>query len=329
VSETDGHDGADAPTSNEVSFTPSSDAPQMADALRASLAVRRRLAAEGEGDAGARLRELGDLEGLPAVAKPGAAAPAVRFARKVLQAFMRPWLAAQTIFNREAARRFQSMLTAVQDLERRTPHLESGIRHLEDRILTLERRLDPEPGQPPAPRLEVGTDGIERMFVHSRLPAPPARVLLLGPSAAAVGPELRSFGFDVAGADAESTAVAVAGPHPFSDAEFEVIVCLLASAPEVNQLQLSERLAVEASRLLRKDGRLLLTLRHTATAAASGEPAAAGTVKLGPLDLVELLLRADTSSTVKVIPHSRESGAPAVPAGTLLIDARRADVSPR
>src|SRR5262245_32222697 len=105
----------------------------MADALRASLAVRRRLEAESEGDAGARLRDLGDLEGLPAVAKPGAAGPAVKFARRVLRAFMRPWLAAQTIFNREASRRVQSMQTVVHDLERRTPLLESAVRHLEDR----------------------------------------------------------------------------------------------------------------------------------------------------------------------------------------------------
>jgi hypothetical protein len=289
----------------------------VADALRASLAVRQRLAAEGEGDDGARLRDLGDLEGLPPVAKPGIAAPAVKYARKVLQAFMRPWLAAQTIFNREVARRFQSMRTVVHDLERRTPHLESGLQHLEERILALERERNPEPGPRGDARRKVETNGIERMFVHSRLPPPPARVLLVGSSASAIAPELRSFGFDVA----ETDPVQGDGRWPGSDAEFEVAICLLASSSDRGQHQRVERLASEAGRVLRAGGRLLLTL---APGGPQGPP-----LRLRPLEIAEVLAQSDGESTLKVIRPAQGSSESVPPRGSLFIDARRVDAPPR
>lgn len=325
------HDGAAARTTGGGDFTPSADAQQMADALRSSLAVRHRLAAESEGDDGARLRDLGDLEGLPAVAKPGIAAPAVRFARKVLQMFMRPWLAAQTIFNREVARRFQSIRTVVHDLERRTPHLESGLHHLEDRILALERELNPERGARGEMRREVGTNGIERMFVHSRLPAPPARVLLLGSSASAIAPELRSFGFEVAAMDAESDPVPGNGPLPFGESEFDVAVCLMASSSARSQPERGERLAVEAGRVLRAGGRLLLTLRSARNASSTGESAVVSTeaegplLQLRPLEIAEMLAQSDANSSLEVIVPAQGSPEPIPPRGAWFIDARRVD----
>jgi hypothetical protein len=249
----------------------------------------------------------------------------VKFARRVLQAFMRPWLAAQTIFNREVARRFQSMHMVVHDLERRTPHLESGVHHLEERILALERQLNPEAAARGDVRRDLEANGIEHMFVHSRLPAPPSRVLLIGSSASAIVPELRSFGFDVVTVDAESNPVTGGGSLPFGAAEFEVVVCLMASSSAPNQAESAERLAMEASRVLRAGGRLLLTLRCGATAAATGEPAATAPVTLRPLEVAEMLARSDTDATLAVIVSSPVSAAPTAPAGTLFIDARRVD----
>ena len=85
------------PSSEE--FSPSPGAPAVADALRSGLAVRRVQLDEGDSDSGgARLRALGDLEGLPPAAKPGPAAVLVRRLRQVLQVLRRWWpLLAYTI----------------------------------------------------------------------------------------------------------------------------------------------------------------------------------------------------------------------------------------
>src|SRR5688572_5169868 len=109
-------------------FHPSPDAREMADALRSGAAVRRSQVDTGDpGADAARLSALGDLEGLPPLAKPGPAAPLVKGARALLRLFLRPWLATQTIFNREIGRLLDAMLTAVRDLLRRMTRFEEGI----------------------------------------------------------------------------------------------------------------------------------------------------------------------------------------------------------
>ncbi len=227
-------------------FRPSPDAQDVANALRSGLAARRSpLDADARGADEARLRDLGDLEGLPPIAKPGPAAPIVKFLRRFLQVFLRPWLATQTIFNREIARRFQNMVTSVRDLERRAPHAEKGLEHLLARVQQLEERLAP----PNLSQQDAGGDpgvdrSIERMFVHSRIPRPPSRVLTLDDGATGVAMELAAFGFDVWVADDGPNQDEhpklrryrpVLGALPFAEATFDVVVSLSSSARRVQK----------------------------------------------------------------------------------------------
>jgi hypothetical protein len=189
---TDHEHGGDATPSVPTNLQPSPTAAEMADALRSGVAVRRRLDERAPGADAARLGVFGDLEGLGPVAKPGAAAPAVRFVRRVLQTFIRPWLAKQTIFNHEIARHADESATIVRDLRRRVPLIEDGMHILEARIRTMELRAAGDAGVvssalDPAP--------LQRMFVHSRLPPPPASVLLIGNVAPEIEVELRSLGY--------------------------------------------------------------------------------------------------------------------------------------
>src|SRR5690606_23956018 len=91
----------------------------------------------------ARLRPLGDLEGLPPVAKPGLASPVIRFVRRVLRGFLRPWLAVQTTFNHEIADRLDESAAVVRDLHRRVPALETGLQDLDTRLRQLETPATP------------------------------------------------------------------------------------------------------------------------------------------------------------------------------------------
>ena len=185
------HRGGATP-SVPANLQPSPTAAEMADALRSGVAVRRRLEERAPAADAARLGVFGDLEGLGPVAKPGAAAPAVRFVRRVLQTFIRPWLAKQTIFNREIARHADESATIVRDLRRRVPLIEDGMHILDARIRTMELRAAGEAGVVPSPLDPVP---LQRMFVHSRLPPPPASVLLIGNVAPDIEVELRSLGY--------------------------------------------------------------------------------------------------------------------------------------
>ena len=189
-------------------LTPDADAAQMVEALRSGAALRRGLEKSGPHADGARLAALGDLEGLPPLAKPGAAAPAIRFARRVLQVFLRPWLAAQTIFNRELAHRFDDSVTVVRDLRRRVPLIEESLQALDDRLRQVEgqRRLPSE-----TPLVADGTY-LQRLFVHSRLPPPPARVRLVGEVDEGLRGELATLGYTVVSSvgDAEQADAVVA-----------------------------------------------------------------------------------------------------------------------
>ena len=186
---------------------PDADAPQMAEALRSGFALRRGLEAVPPGGDAARLGELGDLEGLPPLAKPGPAAPVIKVVRRVLQVFLRPWLATQTIFNRELARRFGESVTVLRDLRRRMPLAEESLQALDDRL----RRIEEASGR--AVSTIDGRVQLQHMFVHSRLPPPPGRVLLLGDDDTPLRDELAMLGYTIdAGGEADAMVLTVDAP---------------------------------------------------------------------------------------------------------------------
>src|SRR4029453_15316718 len=144
-------------------------------------------------------------------------------------------------------------------------------------------------------------------------------------SASAIAPELRSFGFDVA----ETDPVQGDGRLPCSDAEFEVAVCLLASSSDRSQREHVERLALEAGRVLRAGGRLLLTLAQSgADGLAQGGPKGPP-LHLRPLEVAEMLAQSDNESPLKVILPAQRTSDSVPPRGFLFIDARRVDAPPR
>jgi SAM-dependent methyltransferase len=129
---------------------------------------------------------------------------------------------------------------------------------------------------PHPPEAEVGERIIESVFVHTRLPRPPARVLDLGCAESANAVEMAGFGFEVVGVDAremllQHPALRVVrtdiGSLPFADGSFDVVVSLSAIA----RLGLDRcglppgrttdaRVIAEVRRVLRPGGRFLLTL---------------------------------------------------------------------
>jgi SAM-dependent methyltransferase len=299
---------------------PSPTARQVADELRSSLTVRRRLSAQDEGEDAARLRDLGNLEGFPPVAKPGPAAPFVKGLRRVLLVFVRPWLATQTIFNRELARRFQDVATTARDLERRAPRLEQAVDDLDERIRALERDRTGSGSRARVVEAPVGdVASVERLFVHSRLPRPPGRVLVEGPAGAAIAADLTAFGFDVT-------------TGPVAGATFDVVISL--SVPETDlrsdgvETQISTR---DAWRALRPGGQLILTVAREPHAGLWPAPVKTLEASLTPLLVIETLVAArveGASISVAALPAGDD-----LPPGShealVLIHARRPDAPDR
>jgi hypothetical protein len=177
-------------------FRPDDDAVQVADALRSGTAIRSAIVSTPRGEDEARLQALGDLESLTTVAKPGALAPLIKAARRALHVLARPWLAMQTIYNREVASRFQRLAWRVHDLDRRVPHIERNLRELDERLALLQSGTSRESGLPANRGVVVDMDALVRLFVQSHLPVPPARILISDKSTE-MPLELASFGFDV------------------------------------------------------------------------------------------------------------------------------------
>ena len=321
-------------------FRPSPDAQELADALRAGVAARlSEGVAAPEGDA-ARLRDLGSLDDLQPGAQPGAHAPFVRVVRRVLRAFLRPWLAAQTIFNLEIARRFEGVVVPVRDLERRLPRLEQSIDDLDVRLRRVEVAGIPTVGsgatngEAPGP----GALALQRMFVHSRLPRPPARVLNIGDPGHAVAIELASFGFDVWTLD---SAPAVPSPRqvrraraagdalPFAGASFDAVVRLIAVGDAPAPQDLPVPVLREIGRVLKPGGRLLAALSLPAH-----DPSGAGadtSSTIGPLEVAESMAAIRDAGAWSVTGDASDAAAGS---GRLadrlrLIDARRPDAPAR
>ena len=309
-------------------FHPSPTAQEMADALRRRTMVERHARSGGPGMEAARFSELGDLEGLPPLAKPGVTAPFVKLARRVLQAFLRPWLATQTIFNREIGRRFDETHAAAADLERRMPHIELGLRHLEDRIVQLEARAadarSHARGTEPAP---MDFRALEQMFLHSRLPHPPGQVLSLYTDAPSVPLELASFGYDVWSA-AHRLDAAHPRLHayerstqlPFADETFDAVVGF--ALVEERATDGSDVALREVARVLKRDGRVLVSV-----CGSSGR--AVLTPRLAPLVAVDIIRAERAGPHWQVTARDPDPAKPAPQSAVILIDARKPDASGR
>jgi hypothetical protein len=301
---------------------------EMADALRYHARTGSRSASYVATMDGARFQELANIEGLPPLARPRLTAPVVKVFRGIFQIFLRPWLATQTIFNQEIARRVDHTLVVAGDLDRRMPHLEQSMQAIEKRLQRLEedvrtRAAGPAHAWPPS-SLDAGA--LLEMFVHSRLPRPPARVLNLDEDATRLVEALASFGFDVETVNAASasaprggaTADRTGGPLPFAPETFHAVVGRRPIEP------------VEIARVLKPGGRLL-TLHDRAAGPTGTTGDAASPVRLGPLEVVEMLLAEFDGTRWSVRPEGiPATGQPPFHvAGILLIDARRPDVSGR
>jgi SAM-dependent methyltransferase len=248
----------------------------------------------------------------PPQARPGRLAPAFRFLRLVLRALLRPWLEFQTRFNQLCIRQLENYRQQVNNnlggVEQRLQQLAQQVEHC-NRLLHdsnhyhgfVNRELGytgkiADAGlwfNPPVvvqlqddrARVVAVTERIvEHIFVHTRLPQPPARVLDLGCAESTNALEMASLGYDVVGVDLRElplehpslrTLRADIGNLPLPDDSFDVVVSLstiehvgldwYAKTPEGTN---DHRVIAEVKRVLRPGGRLVLTIpfgRHTVT----------------------------------------------------------------
>ena len=255
----------------------------------------------------AQLRQLGDIDSIPPVAKPGVGAPLIKVARGVLRVFLRPWLAVQTLFNQELLKRMLEIERDLADLERRTPLIQDGLHHVERRLQGLETRSPASAAHATAmaPALAEWR-AIERAFVHSRVPRPPARALFIGFADAGLISELEMFGFEVSTRDSQS---------PVPVASVDVIIDL-AGDDEAARPDPSGGLA-HAATWLRPGGHLLASRETEAGAVLLHAAAAAGWV---PAEV----LTARNVSGVWQVTVGREAGP-----GVLLLHTRRVDAPAR
>ena len=177
-----------------MTFEPSPTAREMADALRAGVSARLRDhdAATPEEDL-ARFRALGALEDVAPVAKPTVVSPLVRGLRGLLRGLLRPWLAAQTRFNREIADTSVQTATSAHALSRRLSALEASLHVLQTQLRRWEEQPRVGGAETPMPSPDAVT--LLRMIVQSRIRRPPARVLVCGCDV--IARDLAAFGFDV------------------------------------------------------------------------------------------------------------------------------------
>jgi SAM-dependent methyltransferase len=240
---------------------------QLAEAMRAGLErrhwpgappVNSPAAGPMPSESGATLLQYADLLHFPAVARPGPFHRLIRFLRGTVRPLIRPWLAVQTEFNRHTLQTLQGV------------YRELGL--LRARIEELQEQVDGRAPTIEAPAVAAGFPDVaapecilERIFVHTRLPPPPARVLVLGGGAGGGALELASFGYAVVGVGRQlpvlhHPSLAMVGADarqlPLASAGFDVVVGLFTG----ERAGVSERAVAEIGRVLRRGGRLLLTL---------------------------------------------------------------------
>ncbi len=240
---------------------------ELAGAIREGLESRRvfRKASAPPADlpaltAGGLLPQLLETGGVLGYSAPrsGPLGSWVRLARRVVKRLMNPWLERQTRFNYLAYELLHvlhhqvALLTdRVNDLQRTVAgEVLPGYRATNGRLNECFHDLDrlrrllagqalPPPGDDAPPPDPVDT--IEALFLHTRLPAPPARVLVC-PPAGGHALDLASLGFQVTVVGCESGP----GRHPglrvergrggadlpFADGSFDLAVALAAPPPD-------------------------------------------------------------------------------------------------
>jgi SAM-dependent methyltransferase len=260
--------------------------------MREGLEARRSLAGAQFDGASASLNHetrnalsaSAELATLPPLARPGPFAWAIRFSRTVIRGLLRPWLAVQTQYNRLA-------LEVLDDLHREVQQLKGWVG--DGYGGAVNRELGPD-GQiarsglwfnPPvavqiqnrqAEVVSVSERILETIFVHTRLPPAPARVLDLGCVESTNPVEMAGLGYQVVGIDlrphpiphpAFAMVLGDAARLPFPDASFDVVISLstiehvgldwYGRAPEGSG---DFRTAAEIHRVLRPGGRLTMTV---------------------------------------------------------------------
>lgn len=310
----------------EQDLRPSSTAAKMAEGLRAGVSARLDWFEAAPRDADvARLDELGDLERAAAAARPTAFAPVVRTVRRVMRLLLRPVTAAQTSFNREMARHVVNAANATRELERRLADVEDAVRALEHRLKSLEDARDS--GDVPSP---VRTPGafdaatVKWLFVQSRLPPPPARVLILGSTA--IAGELGLLGFHAVAvgtrlfADeppAPMSCLADAARLPFVTGAFAAVLLLSDEEHAIDGWDsITAEIAGELARVLHSGGRLLVTAPLPARALeAAGSFTRIDLVTAGELDALEAGEDQPATSTTRTLAAVFVRTGPDAPAG--------------
>lgn len=168
------------------------------------------------------------------------------------------------------------------------------VRQLGDAHETLKGRVDTlaaaravavartaEEGPTPAGRLTERV--IETVFVHTRLPAPPAHLLELGPAGAGGPLDLAAIGYQVAGVDPldltpahgidHRVPAAPYGELPCPPSGFDAVVAVgnfgLSVPGGTVDAALERHVAAEVFRVVRPGGRLILSVPFTRTAVAT------------------------------------------------------------
>ncbi len=296
-------------TTNGTGLAPSA----LAEAMRAGIDARRALTPPADRTPEGIRRvphpgpEVVGHAGLldhPPTAKPGRFASVTRLLRRGLHVLLRPWLEFQTLFNKGCVRYLNAVAGPLNEdlvgLAKRVEAVEGQVEHwghwLNDPDAgeaLVNRELGPSGSiaqaglwfNPPTvvqvqkgrPRLLGVTERIvEHIFVHTRLPKPPARVLDLGCAESTNAMEMASLGYEVVGMDLREMPLrhpnfrmvcGDIGNVPFPDASFDVVVSL--STIEHVGLDwygpppdgtTDHKVVAEAKRVLRPGGRFLLTI---------------------------------------------------------------------
>ncbi len=230
--------------------------------------------------------------GHPAAARPGFVGRFVRRLRQGFKALLRPWLEIQTRFNEAAVAGLESTHSTLQahlhllgerldaqaeilaGFHRSLNHchetLHSQRNALEAKIedcfdclhaswQILDNRLDKFHESWTGENDAAGD--LEQLFLRTRLPAPPARVLDLSRSAEQPAVDLSDLGYQVVRVDPRLDFLTrqEASLLPFEDGSFDVILCTSGLSAMVDQSVHARRLGSEANRLLCNHGQLLIT----------------------------------------------------------------------